>query len=77
LFRIERVSKNWSFWSVIKTNLLSYSCFFLLLIEVELGALLVTLLEEEEEDIRSIGVESKEKEEEEAEIEGFFFSFSA
>jgi len=48
----------------------------LLLIEVELGILLVTLLEEEEEDIRSIGVESKGKENEEAEVEGFFFSFS-
>jgi len=48
----------------------------LLLVKVEPNTLLVTLLEEEEEDIRSIGVESKEKKEEEAEIEGYFFSFS-
>jgi len=31
-----KVSKGWSFSSVIRTNFLSYSCFFLLLVEVEL-----------------------------------------
>jgi len=41
LFRIEKVSKGWSFSSIIRTSFLSYSCFFLLLVEVEL------LLEEE------------------------------
>ena len=46
LFRIEKVSRSWSFSSVIRTSLLSYSCFFLLLVEAELGAL-VTLLEGE------------------------------
>ena len=46
LFRIEKVSRGWSFSSVIRTSLLSYSCFFLLLVEVELGTL-VTLLEGE------------------------------
>jgi len=55
LFRIEKVSKSWSFWSVIRTSLLSYSCFFLLLVKVELGVLLVTLLEGE-------GVEDGDKE---------------
>ena len=33
---MEKVFKGWSFSSVIRTNFLSYSCFFLLLIEVEL-----------------------------------------
>jgi hypothetical protein len=46
LFRIEKVSKGWSLSSVIRTSLLSCNCFFLLLVEVELGAL-VTLLEGE------------------------------
>jgi len=36
LFRIEKVSKGWSFSSVIRTSFLSCSCFFLLLVEVEL-----------------------------------------
>ena len=35
LFRIKKVSRGWSFWSIIKTSFLSYSCFFLLLAEVE------------------------------------------
>ena len=35
LFRIEKVSKGWSLSSVIRTSLLSYNCFFLLLVEVE------------------------------------------
>ena len=54
LFRIEKVSRGWSFWSIIRTSLLSYTYFFLLLVEVELepelGVLLVTLLEVEEVD---------------------------
>ena len=45
LFRIEKVFRSWSFSSIIRTSFLSCSCFFLLLIEVELGVLLVTLLE--------------------------------
>ena len=36
LFRIEKVSRGWSFSSIIRTSFLSYSCFFLLLVEVEL-----------------------------------------
>jgi len=36
LFRIEKVSRGWSFSSVIKTSFLSYSYFFLLLVEVKL-----------------------------------------
>ena len=86
LFRIEKVSRGWSFSSVIRTSLLSYSCFFLLLVGVELGALLVTLLEGEMgEVIEDIGVEDIEEKEEvegeeevgEEEEEGlFFFSFS-
>jgi hypothetical protein len=36
LFRIEKVFKGWSFSSVIRTSFLSCSCFFLLLVEVEL-----------------------------------------
>jgi hypothetical protein len=36
LFRIEKVSRGWSFSSVIRTSFLSCSCFFLLLVEVEL-----------------------------------------
>jgi hypothetical protein len=30
-----KVSRGWSFWSVIRTSFLSCSCFFLLLVEVE------------------------------------------
>jgi hypothetical protein len=36
LFYIEKVFKGWSFSSVIRTSFLSYSCFFLLLVEVKL-----------------------------------------
>jgi len=66
LFRIEKVSRGWSFLSIIKTSFLSYSCFFLLLVEVEL------LLEGE-------GVEgSSSKEGKEEDKEGrSFFSLSA
>jgi len=35
LFRIKKVSSSWSFSSVIRTSFLSYSCFFLLIVEVE------------------------------------------
>jgi len=35
LFRIKKVFSSWSFLSVIRTSFLSYSCFFLLLVEVE------------------------------------------
>ena len=64
LFRIEKVSKGWSFSSVIRTSFLSYSCFFLLLVEVEL------LLEGE-------GVEGSNKEGREDEEGRSFFSLSA
>ena len=67
LFRIEKVSKAWSFSSVIKTSFLSYSYFFLLLVEVEL------LLEGE-------GVEGSSggnKEGREDKEGGSFFSLSA
>ena len=33
---MEKTFKGWSFWSVIRTSFLSCSCFFLLLVEVEL-----------------------------------------
>ena len=73
LFRIEKVSRGWSFWSVIRTSLLSYSCFFLLLVEVDLGLLLVTLLEEE-----GVEVEGSDTEEGREDEEGrSFFSLSA
>ena len=46
LFRIKKVSRGWSFSSIIRTSRLSYSYFFVLLVEVGLGTL-VTLLEGE------------------------------
>ena len=64
LFRIEKVSRGWSFSSVIRTSFLSYSCFFLLLVEVEL------LLEGE-------GVEGGNKEGREDKEGRSFFSLSA
>ncbi len=84
LFRIEKVSRGYSFWSITRTSFLSYSCFFLLLVEVELVMLLVTLLEGEEGEGIGVGgkeeeerVEGEEEEEEEEGEEGeFFFSFS-
>ncbi len=67
LFYIEKTSKGWSFWSIIRTRLLSYSYFFLLLVEVEGG-----------EDIEGIGVEdSSDKEGEKEEEERPCFSLSA
>ena len=36
LFRIEKASRGSSFWFVTRTSFLSCSCFFLLLVEVEL-----------------------------------------
>ena len=60
LFYIEKISRGWSFWSVIRTRLLSYIYFFLLLVEVEGG-----------ESVEDIGVEdggsNKEGEKEEEE----------
>ena len=67
LFRIEKVSKGWSFSSVIRTSFLSYSCFFLLLVEVEL------LLEGEEVE----GGSGNNKEGREDEEGRSFFSLSA
>ncbi len=58
LFRVEKISKGWSFWSVIRTRLLSYICFFLLLVEVEGG-----------ENVEGIGVEDGSDEEGEKEEE--------
>ena len=58
LFRIKKISKGWSFWSIIRTRLLSYSCFFLLLVEVKGG-----------EDVEDIGVEDCSDEEGEKEEE--------
>jgi hypothetical protein len=62
LFRIENVSRNWSFSSVIRTSFLSYSYFFLLLVEVEveLGMLLATLLEKGGVDNNKEGREDEE-----------------
>ena len=67
LFRIEKVSRGWSFSSVIRTSFLSYSCFFLLLVEVEL------LLEGEEVE----GSSGDNKEGREDEEGRSFFSLSA
>ena len=64
LFRIEKVSKGWSFSSVIRTSFLSYNCFFLLLVEVEL------LLGGE-------GVEGSNEEGREDKVGRPFFSLSA
>ena len=64
LFRIENVSRGWSFSSVIRTSFLSCSCFFLLLVEVEL------LLKGE-------GVESSNEEGTEDKEGRPFFSLSA
>ena len=46
LFCIEKISRGWSFWSVIRTRLLSCIYFFLLLVEVEGG-----------ESVEDVGVE--------------------
>jgi hypothetical protein len=67
LFRIEKVSRGWSFSSVIRTSFLSYSCFFLLLVEVEL------LLEGEGVEGGGGGNEEGREDEE----GGSFFSLSA
>ena len=67
LFHIEKTSKGWSFWSVIKTRLFSYSCFCLLLVEVERG-----------EDVKDIGAEdSSDEKGEKEEKERPCFSLSA
>ena len=43
MFRIEKVSRDWSFSSVIRTSPLSYSCFFFPLVEVGLVKLALPL----------------------------------
>ena len=67
LFRIEKLSRGWSFSSIIRTSFLSYSCFFLLLVEVEL------LLEGEGVEGGGGGNEEGREDEE----GGSFFSLSA
>jgi hypothetical protein len=69
LFRIEKVSSGWSFSSVIRTSFLSCSCFFLLLVEVEL------LLEGE--GVEGGGGDDDDEEGREDEEGRFFFSLSA
>ena len=75
LFRIERLSKGWSFWSVTRTSFLSYSCFFFSLVEIGLVGLVTLLV------TLPVGGAEKEKEREEegakVEAERPFFSFSA
>ena len=74
VFRIEKISRGWSFWSVTRTSPLSYSCFFFPLVEVglvELVVLLVILLvggieevggkEEEEEVVEEGGGDDEEE----------------
>ncbi len=79
VFRIEKVSKDWSFSSVIRTSPLSYSCFFFPLVEVGLVKLVVplaTLLVVE--GIKEGGGEEDEVEGgAKVEAERPFFSFSA
>ena len=72
LFRIEKISRGWSFWSlsITRTSLLSYSSFFFPLVEVglvELVVLLATLLVGGTEEVggREVEVEVEEEEEEE------------
>jgi len=43
VFRIKKISKGWSFWSITKTSPLSYSYFFFPLVEVGLIELVVLL----------------------------------
>ena len=74
VFRIEKISRGWSFWSVTKTSPLSCSCFFFPLVEVglvELVVLLATLLvegieeaggKEEEEEVVEEGGDDDEEE---------------
>ena len=74
IFRIEKISRGWSFWSVTRTSPLSYSCFFFPLVEVglvELVVLLVALLvggieevggKEEEEEVVEEGGDDDEEE---------------
>ena len=88
-FRIEKISRGWSFWSfsITRTSFLSYSCFFFPLVEVglvelvELVVLLAALLVEGsvEEGEEEGGVEEFVEEEERANVEEErpFFSFSA
>ena len=73
VFRIEKISRGWSFWSVTRTSSLSYSYFFFPLVEVgliELVVLLVALLvggikevggKEEEEEVVEEGDDDEEE----------------
>ena len=79
VFRIEKISRDWSFSSVTRTSLLSYSCFFFPLVEVGLVVLVVLLAV-----LLVVGgteVEGGRDEVEEGgakiEVERPFFSFSA
>ena len=65
LFCIEKTSKGWSFWSIIKTKLLSCNCFFLLLVKIKGG-----------EDVKDIGAEdNSNKEGKKEEKKRLCFSF--
>ena len=71
LFRTEKTSRGWSFWSIIRTKPLSCSCFFLLLVEVRGGG-------EDVGDVEDIGAEgSSDKEGEKEEEERPCLSLSA
>jgi hypothetical protein len=75
-FRREKTSRGWSFWSITRTSLLSYNCFFFPLVEVELVELVGGDKEGGgEEEV----VEEEVVEEEGAKVEEErpFFSFSA
>ena len=77
LFRVEKMSKGWSFWSVTRTSLLSCSCFFFPLVDVgpvELVVLLATLLVVGAEEEGGTGGEEGGAK---VEAERPFFSFSA
>ena len=56
--------RGWSFWSVTRTNLLFYSCFFFPLVEVGLVELVVLLV------ILLVGGSKEEGGEEESDIGG-------
>jgi hypothetical protein len=80
VFHIEKVSKDWSFSSVIRTSPLSYSCFFFPLVEVGLVKLVVPLAALlVVEGIKEGGGEEDKVEEGGAKVEAErpFFSFSA
>ena len=68
VFRIEKISRGWSFWSITRTSPLSYSCFFFPLVEVGLIELVVLLVALLVGGIKEVG--GKEEEEEEVVEEG-------